>query len=105
MPQAQKSTASSCKYVPSSEWVLLHSGPEGVVIKDMGSDSGLSVTNDAENVVRKLVLGLPLGNRRLFYFDSVGRLDEICVEGGKFAGFALGGSPEIRALLQAEGLL
>jgi len=99
--QTQRQTTQA----PSSEWVLLHCDLENVVIKDTGCDSGLSATNDAENVVRKLVLGLPLGTRRLFYFDSAGRLDEIRVEQGAFAGFAPGGSPEICAILRAEGLL
>lgn len=51
-----------------------------VLIKDNCNDCGsMSVTNDAENVVRHL---LDLDNclkpeMRLFYFDSDGRLDEI----------------------------
>ena len=68
-----------------------------LVIKDVGPwDQHPTVTNDAENVVRNLVAEghLPEG-RRLFYFDSDGRLDEILVKDGQFVGFAPG--PEAKA--------
>jgi hypothetical protein len=57
-----------------------------VLIRDIGPwDQCFTVTNDAENVVARI---LPvLGSRRLFYFDSEGDLGEIKVEHGKFAGF------------------
>lgn len=63
---------------------------EPLVIKDVGRDAR-SVTNDAENVVTDLVKQghLPKG-RRLLYYDSMGQLDEIKVQDGKFAGFAPG---------------
>jgi hypothetical protein len=44
------------------------------------------VTNDAEWVVAQLA-GYLLG-RRLFYYDSLGSLDELVVKEGRFAGFA-----------------
>jgi multidrug efflux pump subunit AcrA (membrane-fusion protein) len=63
-----------------------------LVIKDVGPwDQHPTVTNDAENVVRSLAAQghLPEG-RRLFYYDSDGRLDEILVKDGQFVGFAPG---------------
>lgn len=67
-----------------------HLGP--LVIKDVGPwDQHPTVTNDAENVVRALASQghLPEG-RRLFYYDSDGRLDELLVKDGQFVGFAAG---------------
>lgn len=60
--------------------------PTHLVIYDAGPwDVHFTVTNDAENVVRKLV---PLlDGRRLFYFDSEMELDELVVKDGRFAGF------------------
>lgn len=63
-----------------------------LVIKDVGPwGQHLTVTNDVENVVRSLVMQghLPEG-RRLLYYDSDGRLDEILVKDGQFVGFAPG---------------
>lgn len=64
---------------------------EMLVIRDCGDDMVepvLSVTNDAERVVRQLVAGglLPPG-RRLAYYDSLGDLSELLVKDGEFAGF------------------
>jgi len=69
-----------------------HQRGAALVIKDVGPwDQHPSVTNDAENVVRSLVAQghLPEG-RRLLYYDSDGRLDEILVKDGQFVGFAPG---------------
>ena len=46
---------------------------------------GRSVTNDAENVVEYLY-GV-YGNRRVFYIDSEGVLDELRHKNGVFVGF------------------
>lgn len=61
-----------------------------LVIQDIGRDNDMSVTNDAEAVVARLVAQgyLPPG-RRLEYYDSEGHRDELLVEDGKFAGFKL----------------
>ncbi len=60
------------------------------VIRDVGNGN-MSVTNDAEDVVRRLidVRALKPG-QRLLYFDSDGQLDELKIKDGKFAGFAPG---------------
>lgn len=65
---------------------------EAVTIHDDGPwDRHPTVTNDADNVVRALADALR--GRRLFYYDSDGRLDEILVRNGAFAGFAPGPRP------------
>src|SRR5262245_512310 len=76
-----------------SAWRIAYNGPEGLVLEDVGV-ACCSVTNDAENVVRA-VADL-LGPRRLFYFDSIGQLDELVVVNGRFAGFRAGAPPEVK---------
>lgn len=61
-----------------------------VTIRDLGPwDYHLSVTNDAEWVVQKMKT-LGLASRRLFYYDSVGQLDELVHADGRFVRFAPG---------------
>jgi polysaccharide deacetylase 2 family uncharacterized protein YibQ len=55
-----------------------------VVILD-NNLGGRSVTNDAENVVEYLYN--VYGNRRIFYIDSEGILDELRHNKGEFVGF------------------
>jgi hypothetical protein len=57
---------------------------EFVFIVDM--NMGMSVTNDAENVVEEVVR--EYGNKRVVYRDSTGRWDELVHEDGKFSRFA-----------------
>jgi len=67
-----------------------------VYIRDIGPwDEHPTVTNDAENVVERLVTtGKLTPGKRLFYEDSDGNKDEILVEDGKFLGFAFIGKKE-----------
>ena len=60
-----------------------------VVFEDLGPwDKHLTITNDAENVVERL---LPkLKGRKLLYYDSAGELAELVIKDGKFFTFALG---------------
>jgi excisionase family DNA binding protein len=63
---------------------------EKMVIRDLGPwDQHFSVTNDAAGVVARMV---PLlgDDRRLFYYDSNGDLDEILLKDGRFVGFRVG---------------
>ncbi len=60
-----------------------HIKEDVVHIRDL--DVGMSVTNDAENVVEYLYNRF--GNRRFFYRDTMGRWDELVHEHGKFTGF------------------
>ena len=55
-----------------------------VIILD-NNMGGRSVTNDAENVVEYLYN--VYGNRRVFYIDSEGVLDELRHNKGEFVGF------------------
>lgn len=60
-----------------------------LVIRDVGPwDKFMTVTNAAEEVVQELVAAgeLPEG-RRLLYWDSEGKKDELLVKNGQFAGF------------------
>lgn len=70
---------------------MVRSDAASIVIRDVGPwDRHPTVTNDAEHVVSEL--RATLNGRRLLYFDSGGRLDEILVRDGRFAGFAPGPS-------------
>lgn len=63
---------------------------EQILIKDVGKDC-MTVTNDAEAVVRDLYRNGMLGERRLLYIDSEGSIDELKHDGkGLFQGFAPG---------------
>jgi hypothetical protein len=61
-----------------------------LIIKDVGPwDAHLSVTNDAEGVVRRLLASGDLNpEQRLFCWDSEGELGELLFENGEFKGFA-----------------
>lgn len=60
--------------------------PAAVWIRDRVEDGVISVTNDAEHVVRELVARF--GNVRVFYLDSMSNWDELKHDGGTFTGFA-----------------
>lgn len=74
----------------TAEFIILHVDDVSVVIADTCHPSHLSVTNDAERVVRQLDYDLVegLGRRRLHYRDSMGRFDELRHRDGKFVGFS-----------------
>lgn len=72
---------------PVDPRTLQVSGP--LVIRDL--NAGRSVTNDAERVVRELwEQGRLFNERRLFYYDSEGSLDELVHDEGTFVRFAPG---------------
>lgn len=81
-----------------AKWSRVFPLPEGVpagcvVIRDLANTAGtMSVTNDAEAVVRDLVAGgqLAPNGQRLFYFDCDEALDELVVANGEFVGFQPG---------------
>jgi hypothetical protein len=60
-----------------------------LVIKDVGPwDVYMTVTNAAEAVVADLLgTGDLRAGQRLLYYDSEEQLDEILIDGGRFAGF------------------
>lgn len=68
---------------------MLHSDNQSVTIRDEGPWSfHRTVTNDAEWVVASMLS--IVGKRRLFYVDSDGKLDELLIKRGRFAGFKPG---------------
>lgn len=60
-----------------------HITEDMVHLRDL--DVGMSVTNDAENVVEYLYNRF--GNRRFVYRDTMGRWDELVHSNGHFTGF------------------
>ena len=63
--------------------------PDYILIRDEGPwDFYQSVTNAAESTVAGLIDALH--GRHLYYIDTDGRIDELKIEDGKFAGFAPG---------------
>lgn len=52
------------------------------------NDDGRSVTNDAEAVVSSVLQ--KLGNRRIFYRDTMGVWDELVHDGKRFTDFRAG---------------
>ncbi len=63
---------------------------EQILIKDVGKNC-MTVTNDAEAVVRDLHRNGMLGRRRLLYIDTEGNIDELKHDGnGVFQGFTPG---------------
>ena len=75
-----------------AEFAVLAQTDRVVLIADLDRELARSVTNDAENVVPRVdreVCGL--GQRRLYYMDSVGDFDELVHDGqGAFVRFAPG---------------
>lgn len=66
--------------------------PGSVVLRDIGPhDQFKTITNAADEVVSELWRAGKLKNgQRLFYFDSMGDLDELVIEGGRFVDFKVG---------------
>lgn len=69
-----------------ANYTVVKEDSQRLIIMDVGPwDKHLTVTNDAENVVRDLAARL--GSRRLYYHDSEGTLGEIEVKDGAFQRF------------------
>jgi hypothetical protein len=78
-----------------ANWVTIEIDNAFVLIRDIGPwDTHLSVTNDAENVVKEVVATGYLGDRKLFYVDSDGRTDRLLVKNGEFDGYSREELPE-----------
>ena len=64
--------------------------PEFIFIIDTGHHTHVrTVTNDAEYVIETLARYHALGNRRLFYMDSEGQIEELLHYCGQFEGFSI----------------
>ena len=77
-----------------TKFVIEQETPEFVYILDT-TQSEKSVTNDAKAVVEYLYEHHNLGNRRLFYRDTIGNNDEMLHENGTFKGFAVGNMADL----------
>ena len=74
----------------NASYDIINSSSDHIIIRDIGAYSGyMSVTNAAEQVVAELLATLK--GRRLFYYDSEGRLDELVIKNNKFSKFRTGG--------------
>lgn len=69
-----------------AEYVVVRVTDKSIFIEDVGHTHKISVTNDAEAVVYKLVN--EYGDKRIVYKDSDGRWDELLHDGDQFTGFA-----------------
>jgi len=63
-----------------------------MLIKDLYDEFSptMTVTNDAENVVKHLYDNKMIGIKRLFYIDTNGEIDELVHHNGDFRGFKPG---------------
>jgi hypothetical protein len=70
-----------------AKYTIVAQYADRLIIRDVGPwDKHMTVTNDAENVVKELAK--LLNGRMLLYIDSEGELGRLHVRDGKFAGFA-----------------
>lgn len=72
-----------------ANYEIVEDTPARIVLRDLGPwDKYMTVTNAAESVIEELARRLGgIGDRRVFYYDSEGTLDELLVKDNVFAGF------------------
>jgi hypothetical protein len=63
------------------DYARIHKGTVFIV----DNDDGMSITNDAENVVKDVLAKYP--NHRIIYRDTDGNWDELMYSQGEFSGF------------------
>lgn len=73
-----------------AKFQLLDQEREYIFIRDIGHNSGRSVTNDAEYVIEQLYAYNISDETRIFYEDSEGEISEILHSGKKLKGFKAG---------------
>lgn len=74
-----------------AQFEIVEEDANTLTIRDISGPTQLSVTNDAEAVVKNLHDTGSLKGRRLLYFDSYGDLDELKHDGkGTFLDFGPG---------------
>lgn len=74
-----------------AQWSTERVTEDTIWIVDVGHDTGKSVTNDAENVVRQVVN--LYGNKKIMYCDSDGSWDQLVHDSGEFKAFRPGVPP------------
>jgi hypothetical protein len=72
-----------------SKFEVMEETADYIYIRDIGGNCR-SVTNDAEKVIEKLAAEYDMGNRRAFYMDTEGQIDELLHRGSRFIGFKPG---------------
>jgi hypothetical protein len=81
----------------SSTFVIVEETDEHIIIRDLcgqpGYESWMSVTNGAENVVRHLIKEHHCAGKRIYYYDTDGRLDQLKHNGRAFTDFGDGPGP------------
>jgi hypothetical protein len=70
-----------------SDFHIAEQSQDYVYIIDDCDGSTMSVTNDAEAVIESLFHSADLGDRRVFYKDTDGSVDELVHQGATFTGF------------------
>jgi len=76
-------------FIPHANFSIIRITDDYIYIRDDGGCSK-SITNDAEWVIEYLTAEYELNNRRVFYADTDGRIDELAHKGGKFTGYKPG---------------
>lgn len=66
-------------------WEVIVQSSDQVFLIDQDTSDTQSVTNDAENVVKALLM--MYGPKQFIYRDTEGRWDELFHDGEKFTGF------------------
>ncbi len=75
----------------TTKWTVARVDAKERIIWIIDLDQGVSITNNAERVVRS-ILGW-YDNHRIYYRDTDGRWDELVHDGRNFTGFAPGVAP------------
>ena len=71
--------------------LLKHEQGIYIFIRDIGHNSGRSITNDAEYIINQLYMEYGItDSTRIIYEDSEGKIDEIVHSGKKFKSFKAG---------------
>jgi hypothetical protein len=73
-----------------AEFTIEKETPEYIYILDTGYTHTRTITNDPEFVIRELINKYALGDRKIFYRDSEGTIDEIVHAGGRFLKYSPG---------------
>lgn len=78
----------------NADYTIERADKHVLLIRDVGDENCMSITNDAERVVKELFDAHILRERKLLYIDSEGSIDELKYdEDGNFTGFAPGPRP------------
>ena len=72
-----------------AEFLVCQITDDFIYIKDAGGNSR-TITNDPHWVIEQLSADYGLNNRRVFYMDTLGRIDELAHDGGHFTGYKPG---------------